>query len=431
MARRLSLDFLSREVLVGLFLLFYVPIAYYFVWLLPSNIGIDYPTYYHAARLVFLNGKSPYGVHAFDGLPGWNGETVQPYLSLPPSLLVFWPLAKLHDSGARAIFLLVNQLCWLGSIWLILFRLTPTIANKRLREISLALSLVYLLSFDPVVSTLGTGNPSLIILFLVCLALSAVRWNAPSWRVALPLSAAIILKSYPALFLLPLLFRRRYRTVAATLIALGLCVAASSIVLPGHIWQSWARDMLPLTGYINTRLPLAIAWNQSLNAFVMRLFRENYFSRAPLFFPTLAKPAIVILALALVGLTCFLSWRKAKVAHSLASDDYEMAAFVCLTFLIPPLAWDHHLVYVLPAVPVIISRLVSGAVSRGMTVLLAAALFVMAWKVLLDSHNIREGWWTLLISVKMYPVLIFWCFCVVRLFRASTTGRSLHESEYA
>lgn len=412
-----DVDPLSFEVLVAIFLLLYVPIAYYYVWLLPPSVGIDYPTYYQAARATFVEGRSPYGLGAFRGLPGFGIETVQPYLSAPPSLLVYWPLAKLSPASARALFLIVGQLCYIASIWIILFRLTPAIRNEPLQRLSLILSLVYLLSFDPAFSTLGTGDQSFLVLFLVCLTLAALRQRTSDWRIALPLSIAILMKTYPALLLLPLLFRRRYRAFSLTVIFLGASTALSFLALPQGTWQSWWSEMLPLTGYINTRLPLAIAWNQSLNAFVMRLFQENYFSKAPVFLPFITRPAIIALVLLSLGTTCVVAARRARLGYTELSRDSEAAAFVCLSFLLPPLAWDHHLVYVLPVVNLVIAMIVTGAVSRSLAVILFAALFAMAWKLPLGSKEITQGWWTLLISAKLYPVIILWAFFVTRLFR--------------
>lgn len=396
--------------------------AYYFGWMLPPGVGIDYPTYYHAARFAFLERRSPYGP-AFAGIPGFHTEVVQPYLSLPPSLLIFWPLAKLSPANAQLLFVSVSLLCYAGSIWLILFKLTPANRDGRLRDFALVFSLTFMLSFDPAFSTLGTGDASFITLFLICLTLAAIRSGSSSWRIALPLTIAILLKSYPALLLIPLLARKQYRAIAWTSLFLIISAVGAKQVLPPHTWRSWYTDFLPVTGYINTRLPLAIAWNQSLNAFVMRLLQENYFSRAPLFHPLLTKPVIVGTVIAIVGVTSFCSFRLARTQRSEASNDYEMSAYVLLMFLIAPIAWDHHLVYVLPAATVVISLIFSEEISQNTAAILVAALLVMAWQLPLGSKDITEGWLTLLISAKLYPVLILWLFFVRRLYRAGSAAR--------
>ncbi len=419
----MALDPLAWQSLLGLLLLLYVPTCYYYGWLLPPSIGIDFPTYYQAARLVFLEGKSPYGLHAFKGLPGFMTETVQPYLSSPPSLLVFWPLARLSPAGARALYLLVSQLCYAGSVWLILLKLTPSYRDSRLHKVTLCFCLVYMLRFDPALSTLGTGEASFVTLFLICLALVALRDDSPAWRIALPLALAILLKTYPAFLLLPLFFRKQYRAIGLTVTYLGMSVVIASLVLPGNIWRSWYTDFLPLTGYINTRLPLAIAWNQSLNAFVMRLFQENYFSKAPLFHPSFTKPVILTAVYILVGGTALCSFRIAK-AHTEASKDDEISAYLLLIFLIAPLSWDHHLIYILPAVAVVISLIFSNATSSGAATIVVAGLVLMAWKLPLGSRDITQGWLTLLISAKLYPVLILWMFFVYRLYRSSLQLKS-------
>jgi hypothetical protein len=110
------------------------------------------------------------------------GDKVQPYIYSPPSLLAFWPLTFLSLANARAAFLVVSHLCYLGSIWLMLALMTRLPREERLREITLALSLVYLLCFDPVLATLGVGQINLIALLFICLALAALRRRSPAWR---------------------------------------------------------------------------------------------------------------------------------------------------------------------------------------------------------------------------------------------------------
>jgi alpha-1,2-mannosyltransferase len=410
-------DVRSKRFLWALFAFFYIPLIYYYGCILPPSIGIDYPSYFHAARFVFIEGKIPYGLDAFNGITGHIGGKVQPYIYPPPSLLAFWPLAKLSTENARLAFLTASHLAYLSSIWLILFRLTPLPRDERLRAIVLGLSLIYMLCSFSALDTLATGQINFVALMFICLALAALRQKAPSWQIALPLSIAIVLKTYPVLLLLPLLFRRRFRAIIYTCFLFAAFAAFATLVLPAHIWRSWFIEVLPLGGYANNRIPAAFCWNQSINAFVMRLFQEEYFSKAPLPYPLLAKPVATALVSLVIGATVFFSFRASRQLTRETRGDEDIAAFLLMIYLIAPLSWDHHLVYIFPAGVLAISLLGSGQIQGKSSVIIAAALLLLAWRIPIDRLDITRSWWTLLMSAKLYPVIVLWLFFLHRLHK--------------
>jgi alpha-1,2-mannosyltransferase len=413
-------DWHSRRLLWGLFLFFYVPVAFYYGWTLLSVISVDFPTYYHAARLAFVEGRTPYGFHTFDAISAEMGRTVHPYLYPPPSLLAFWPLAELSPAAGHAAFLVVSHLCYLGSIWLMLTRLSPLPANQGRRDLTLAFCLVYLLCFDPALATLGIGQVNLIVLFFICLALAALKRGSSAWCVALPLSVAILLKTYPVLLLPLLAFRRQFRAIALTCVFFGIFTAIAALVLPWEIWTSWFRDILPAGGYANNQVAAAGPWNQSINGFVTRLLLNNDFCPAPLAHPFLAKPVATALALMVMGVTLFFSFRLSKRGGHQKGGGDEISAFLLMIFLVAPLSWDHHLVYILPAAVLAISLIVNGPARGKTAVMVAAALFLIAWKIPFDHPVLLHGWWTLLISIKFYPVVVLWLFFIRRLHQSGS-----------
>jgi peptidoglycan/LPS O-acetylase OafA/YrhL len=86
-----------------------------------------------------------------------------------------------------------------------------------------------------------------------------------------------------------------------------------------------------------------------------------------------------------------------------------------MIFLVAPLSWDHHLVYILPTVVLAIRYLASGKVGPKGSTIMVAALFLLAWNIPLDQPGWKDGWWTLLISVKFYSVMALWIFFVCRI----------------
>ena len=409
----------SRQLLFVVFLFFYVPIAYYWGWVLTYGVAFDFPSFYHAAQLAFVDGDSPYGPSAFKIASLGLGRKVHPYLYPPPSLIVFWPFANLSILQAQTALLAVSHLCYLSSLWLILAKLTPLALDQRLREIVLGISLIYMLFFDAVLKTFALGQVNLIVLFFVCLALVALKENASPWRIALPLSIAILIKTYPILLFAPLLFRRKFRAIALTCAYFAVFTGIALLIVPAVAWKDWFFQVLPAGGYANNAISAAFVWNQSLNALVTRLLVTSEFNQAPLPLPALAKPLATALALLVVSVTVFLSYRLSRRGSYQISGDDEIAGYLLMIFLVAPLSWDHHLVYVLPAAILAISLLVTTSIGRGATVALAAALLIMAWNVPIDHPDLQHGWWTLLISVKLYTVVALWLFFMDRLRRAT------------
>ena len=396
----------------AVFAFFYLPLPYSDGWGLPPGTGLDFPSYYHAARFAFVHQISPYGMHVFDYLPGTAGDHVQPYIYPPPSLLVFWPLIHLPLEQAREAFRAFNHVCYLGSIVLLLRWAVP---GARRQQWVAALCLIYILNFDAAFSTIFLGQINLLILVLLCLALLALQNHAAPWRVALPLSVAILIKTYPALLIPVLLFRRQFRAALLTGVFFAALAALSYAVLPRGVWSTWVNAALPAAGYGNDLIHAGFLFNQSLNAFVMRLLSETHFSQAPLFHPSLARPVTILLAGLVASLTLYSSFRLRRGAAGLPRGKEEAAAYLLMAYLVAPISWDHHLVYILPATLLAIRLLTAGEVTGRTSIAVAACLFLIAWRLPIDLPLLTRGWWTLLISAKLYPVLGLWVFFLARM----------------
>src|SRR5215203_3878143 len=295
----------TRAFIVALFVFLYVPFAYNFGWKFLPGGSVDYPSYHYAAVAAFAEHRSPYGPATLQPGSGEMGSKVNPYLYPPPSLLVFWPLSKLSFLQGKAALLVASHLGYLWAICLILARLTPLPNEHYQRDLTLVLSVIYFLCFDPAIVTLALGQINLVVLPFLCLALVGMRQNAAGWRIALPLSVAILLKTYPVLLLIPLVAHRRYRTILLTCCFFAGFSALGAFVLPFEVWSTWFREVLPQGGYANNTIAAAGPWNQNINGFVSRLFSPNEFSDAPLALPALAKPVGTLLALFVLGATFF------------------------------------------------------------------------------------------------------------------------------
>jgi alpha-1,2-mannosyltransferase len=411
----------AKPLLVALVIFLYAPFAYHHGWKLLPGSSVDFPSYHYGAVMAFKMAETPYGPRAFDWASEQMHQHLPPFVYPPPSLLAFWPLALMPFGVGKTLFIVASHVCYLWAIWVILARLTPLPVETRLRDLTLVVGLVYFVLFDPAIVTLGVGQVNLIVLPFLFLALAGMRTNAAAWQIALPLSLAILLKTYPAVLLLPLLFRKQFMAIALTCVFFGVYTVIAAAVLPLEVWSTWFRLVLPEGGYASGAAAAA-PWNQNINAFVSRLFLPNPFTEVPLAWAGAAKPIGTALSLVVLGVTALFGFQAARRTGDRRMSEVEISAYLLMIFLIAPLSWEHHLVYILPAAIFAITLLMAKEVRGSTAVLLVAALCVIAWRVPFWEEPLRRGVWTLLISVKFYAAVVLWVFFVNRLrtLRAAT-----------
>ncbi|MFN2508599.1 MAG: glycosyltransferase family 87 protein, partial [Chthoniobacterales bacterium] len=334
----------GSKALLWLFVFTYLPflIAHGFeCWRAPA---VDFPPLYSATRAVFDQHKSPYGTNAFAEQAVALGRPVPPFIYPPPSLLVFFPLHFFDYDTAKALMLVANHLCLLFAIAFIFRKLFRQEFARAPSEFTAALVLVYILLFDPAAVTLRLGQVNLLLLVCICLTWHALRTNGSALAIAVPLTLAIAIKTYPLLLLPLLIFQRRYRAAAWTMGLFLLLCAASYLLLPREVWPDWIRQVLPTGSEAH-----AGPWNQNLRAFIARTFLPNPFSDPLFHLSWLAQPLIGILSLAVLGTTMWVSFRTSWQPHSPRAVDLEMSLYLFTIFLIAPVSWEHHFVYLLPS----------------------------------------------------------------------------------
>jgi hypothetical protein len=229
-----------------------------------------------------------------------------------------------------------------------------------------------------------------------------------------------LLKTYPALLLLPLLLRRRFSAIALTCVVYGVIALAAAIVLPHSVWASWLHEVVP-SGRYGTDSIFAEPGNQNINAFVNRLFLPNPFCDAMLNNATLAKPIATVLALLVFGITIITAFYYHRRGDTEDGGQTEIACFLLAIFLVAPLSWNNHLVLVLPAAVLALSLVLAGKLRWPLAAMIGGALLILAKGINFAHPAISKGWWTLLISIKFYAVLALWAYFIARLARSGGT----------
>lgn len=393
---------------------------------------------YHGAVEWWLNGGELY-------------EFVAPNTRLGFTYPPFAALAMLPMAGMSAIAAgFVNAVASVVALGLVLTMLLVPIADRcgwpRWTTVGVALPLA--LAIEPTRETIGFGQVNLLLFGLVMADLLALRWRsgrglprlraqAPRDRTGEParfpagaalarlwysgawagvgIGLATAVKLTPGLFIVYLLAARQWR---AAMVASGTAAGASLLawtVAPREslayftsvVWQTdrvGAADFTP---------------NQSLAGILARLYDST--------------DAPTLLWFTFAALCCALGLSRAVTAHR---EGDELAAFTLVgltSTVISPIAWSHHLVFVVPAVLILMDaalrrhaasrRVSAGPTLAGLRYAAAAVgtylLFLVSpiWWVfhrLPDGSHYDSGMWgvlaenSLAIGVILLVALLPW-----------------------
>ena len=421
-------DVRVKRALVCLFVLLYVPFLFQQGYRRAFESPGDFPTLYWGAKMVFEEGRSPYVDGAFDEVAERERRRIFPYLYPPPSLLCFYPFSTTTYDAAKVRLIVTGHVCFLAVLYLLFLRIRPFDWAAWGGRLAAALMTVYVLNYYPVADNFAWGQINLIVLALVCFAWLAFKRGGHALSVAVPLSLAILLKTYPV-FLLPLLvIRKRYAAAACVVLLLVLYALAAWAVLPRELWGDWARNVAPTGGYGLRPFDLGFLpvepWNHSINGFL--LFVQD---RCPdlLGIPTrlITKPLTYLLAGAVGAATVGLSYLSVRKGTGGATLDVEVSLYLLMMFLVAPLSWEHHFVYALPAALFAAHFLLNGAVRRGWALAALAALFVIAWDLPRDEMYLTiKGALAVVHCVKFFAAFALWCFVARRLWGVLKEGRA-------
>jgi alpha-1,2-mannosyltransferase len=310
---------------------------YLYVW------DTDSPSYYAAARAL-ARGVNPYDPRTFQETADetfGSSLIVLPYLYPPLLAQIFRPLAGLTPS---AYFAALQALNWV--LTFLALYLTARLLDLRGRRNILPVLLLFALlpGNRPLLANVFNGQINLLVLDAVLAFLLFGRTNKP-WPAGFFLSLAILLKVYPALFVLPLLLGRRWKHLAAAA-ATGAALVVSSFLVSG-LWPwrefisfSWKTTVRPpdsayLFGFEN-----AIG-NVSLKGFVHHLFEALGLPRSAV---VLAWGVVLGVLVAAVILLV----RKKRWSSDLG---FQSSVLFLLTVLLAPISWSHH--YVVALVPAV------------------------------------------------------------------------------
>ena len=339
----------------------------------------------------------------------WGGDDLYDYVApdmtigftYPPfAAIVMLPMALLSVITAGTL----NAIVSLSAMAVVLAAILAPIADRcRMpRWFAVALAVPLAAATEPVRETLGFGQVNLLLFALVMADMIALRrryrapahsaspdiplfrrlWTEGAWAgVGVGLATAI--KLTPALFILYFLLTRQWRAaVTACGTAVGVTIAGflltsreSFAYFTSVVWQTdrvGVADMTP---------------NQSLAGVLARLYDSH------------DTPGLMWLAFAMLMLALGLS--RASTAHS---EGDELAAFTLVGLtanVISPISWSHHLVFVIPALIVLVdTALRRHAASHALAIRRPVGGLLPAWV------PIRSGWRHAFAAVGVYVLFV-------------------------
>lgn len=423
----IMIDRQSKQFICLIFVLMYVPFVYAYGYQLFSQGSIDFPSFYASSKVTFNDNKSPYSEEALTSVGIEIKQKVYPYLYPPPSLLAFYPLSLFTYEQGRTLLMVINHLCLAAFIYLFFFHILWTDAsstNHILSPAALSLAylmpLVYVLNYKGIIVNFDHGQINLIVLVLMVVSWIAIKNNRAAWLIGLPLSLAVLLKTYPVVLVLFLVFRRKYQAVMWCTSLLCLYTVAAYLILPSVVWGDWMVNVLPTGGYGETPFHLfspASQGNQNINGFAARLFTENEFSEPLLANKTLARITAYLLSFVVLITTLGLSVLRARQIEDGKSLDIEFSLYLLLMYLAAPLSWEHHLVYILPSILLGLHFVLMRAESWRAKLMVITSAFLIAWNLPLNWGGLRYGLLTLVISLKFYAVVTVWSFLAFKMWR--------------
>lgn len=401
----------TRKILLLLLPLIYIQFLLLYGFSYLSLKNEDFAIFYSAGKLIFAENQSPYKHKV---LVHEEGFTVPPYLYPPPSLLVFYPFSLMPYKMAKTVMLAISHL----SILIFIFIFFSKILRLKLDQVFVVFAIIYIFLFFPIVHTLWLGQVNLLVLVFLCLTWYALQKNSRSGIVALPLSLAILIKTYPVLFLFYLISKKKYAIVLWVVGLLSVYSIITYIYLPQEIWSDWFTIVLPTGSYgrsaMNEYSP-ASPVNQSINGFISRIFIKNEYSESLFHLPAAARILTYAISIIVIMITTGLCYLSSKRNDAKKLIHLEFSLYLLTMFMVSPFSWEHHLAFVLPSIILIMYLLVYSEDNIVFVIIVGLSSLLLAWKLPIAHPLFTKGILTLGISIKLYAVIVLWIYLVIKL----------------
>ncbi len=288
---------------------------------------------YFAALDEWRSGGGLYSYAQLDVTNGWLGFTYPPVAALFMAPMTSMPIRTVIAVTSLGIFLSV--------IGLALLTVRERLQLRR-PQLLFVTGLVTAAAFclQPISQTAAYGQVNTFLALLVMFDIFVLGRRGSNWA-GIGIGLAMAVKLTPAIFLFYLVVSRQWRTLRMAISTAVAATLVAAVVAPSATWQYFTSLLWDSS---RVGVPDNTA-NQSINGVLAR-----FASPLP---PDKVSWAIGALLVLLVGLR--------RLRQALAAGDTLLAVTVTgiLGLLISPVSWIHHAVWILPAMALSISILVS------------------------------------------------------------------------
>ena len=308
---------------------------------------------YRNGGLIVRHVAPAYDGHRASPLYDWMGQNGVQF-TYPPFAAIVFAVASVLSWTALRWAMTLASLAALGlSLWLVFGALGYSGRPKVRLGATLGVSALALLT-EPVQQTLALGQVNLLLMLLIVadlLTASALKEQTRWWHgIGIGLAAAV--KLTPLIFIPYLLLVRRYRQAATAAGTFVVTVLLGYAILPKDSDTYWLHG---LVFNANRIVFLGTRGNQSLRGVLTRLAGSVTSGTAP----WLVAAILVLIAGVVAAAVLY------RAGHPVAG----MLGCALTGLLVSPLSWDHHWVWVAPAIALLAHQ---GARARG---------------------AVRAGWW--------------------------------------
>lgn len=419
----------NATLLISLFFLFsflFIILNIFRSW---TGIRADFPSFYYATELAF-NGLSPYN------MKNWNAvklihlpnQDLYPFLHIPFSLVLFYPLSLVDFQISQSILFIAN----IAATFLLIYLVFIKILRKTILDPFVVIGGIFLLLFSPVRETISHGQVNIIVIVLICIFWWAHKENKSSLAISLPLAVSILLKIYPGIFLLFLLTKKNFKCILLTVGIIVLFSLVALSIFPPEIWTDW-YSTIGSTSYGGIFARNILSWkvgNQSINGFISRFFlgvpnRQIASISDYIFLLTRWQKMIVSEALGYISfgflllIWIFLVLRKRMDASNETRSDLEISMLLLTMYLVAPISWDHHLVFILPSIFVLLNNFISKNFLGGSFWVVIVLSVTLSVNFNLSHPFFQNGIFGIFVSMHFLSVLGIWFMNLLTIYNSS------------
>ncbi len=358
-----------------------------------------------------LGGRYVFTNHLYSfGLPNTSLLFTYP----PFAALLFAPWQRMFTTveSVQTVWTLCNLAALVALLVVSIRVVRPTLGRISTWRLALMLSLPALL-LNPVLVTVGFGQVNLVLTLLVLWDLLTERRIG---RVQVPLGVAtglaVAIKLTPILFVPYLILTRRARGAFNAMVTFLVCELATFVVSPTSSKTYWTKALFKP----DRAGALSFVGNQNLTAAIER------FNHGVL--PDLAL-APVLVGVAAAGL-CL-----AALAHRRSSPMLGVLVCAATLLLVSPISWEHHMVWVVPAILWLAFAEDRPRYGRGLAIG-TAVLFWSApiwWVPYKHTADLHLNWWQLFAGNSfLYSTVAFMMGTAVLVLRRRRTSWPLQHA---